>query len=61
MTINAKYSVEIGNETIDDTIKVELNYDTIADIVIAAIQKECEVEAVSIYLNEITLETEPIF
>ena len=56
MTINANYTAEIGNETIDETIKVELDYETIKDIVIAAIEKEIGVEADAIYLNEISTE-----
>lgn len=56
MTINAKYSVEIGNETIDETIKVELDYETIKDIVIAAIMKENEVKEYDIYLGEMSIE-----
>lgn len=56
MTINANYSVEIGNETIDETIKVKLDYETIKDIVIAAIMKENEVKEYDIYLGEMSVE-----
>lgn len=56
MTINANYTAEIGNETIDETINVKLDYETIKDIVIAAIEKEVGVEADAIYLNEMSVE-----